>query len=54
MPETFGNIWDALIDDPAERESCKIKSELMIAIEQYISREKVTQQQAAIKLASHL
>ena len=47
MTKTTGNIWDALIDDPAERESCKIKSELMMLIEQYIARNKLTQQQAA-------
>lgn len=25
MSETFKNVWDALEDDPAERESLKIK-----------------------------
>lgn len=47
MTETFNNIWDALIDDPIEKESIKIKSDLMIAIELYIKKNKLTQAQAA-------
>ncbi len=47
MTEAFKNVWDALIDEPGERESCKIKSELMIAVEQFINEQGITQQQAA-------
>jgi predicted XRE-type DNA-binding protein len=47
MTETFDNIWDALIDDPVEKESYKIKSELMMAVELFINENKLTQQAAA-------
>lgn len=47
MVETFKNVWDALIKDPAERELCKLKSELMILVEQYINNNNITQDQAA-------
>lgn len=48
MSETFSNIWDALIDDdPVEKESCKIKSQLMMAVELFIIENKLTQQAAA-------
>lgn len=30
MSETFTNVWDALEDNPAERESLKVKSRLVI------------------------
>ena len=47
MSETFTNVWDALEDDPAERESLKIKSRLVIDIEQRIKGLGLTQAQAA-------
>jgi len=47
MSETFTNVWDALEDDPAERESLKIKSRLVIDIEQRIKALGLTQAQAA-------
>ena len=50
MSETFENVWDALIDDPAERESCKIKSNLMAAIADHLKETAMTQQQAAKKM----
>jgi predicted XRE-type DNA-binding protein len=50
MTETFKNVWDAIIDDPAERESCKLKSILMMEIERHIKNEGMTQQQAADKM----
>lgn len=47
MTEIFDNIWDALLDDPADRESCKIKSELMINVELFIKERSLTQGEAA-------
>ncbi|MHB8988277.1 MAG: helix-turn-helix domain-containing protein [Desulfobulbia bacterium] len=50
MSETFKNVWDALEDDPAERESLKIKSRMMLDIEQHIKNMGITQAQAAKKM----
>ncbi|MHB1014918.1 MAG: helix-turn-helix domain-containing protein [Desulfurivibrionaceae bacterium] len=50
MSETFKNVWDALEDDPAERESLKIKSRMMLDIEQHIKSMGITQAQAAKKM----
>lgn len=47
MKETFKNVWDALEDDPAARESLKIKSRLMMDIERRIKDQGLTQKQAA-------
>ena len=50
MSETFINVWAALEDDPAERESLKVKSQMMLDIEKHIKRIGITQAQAAQKL----
>lgn len=50
MSETFKNVWDALEDDPAARESLKIKSRMMRDIEQHIKSMGITQAQAAKKM----
>jgi len=50
MTETFKNVWDALETDPAERESMKIKSRLMMDIERCIKKQGLTQKQAAQKM----
>ena len=47
MNETFSNVWDALEDDQAERETLKIKSRLMMDIEQRIKTQGLTQIKAA-------
>ena len=47
MAEKFNDVWDALIDDPAEREACKIKSSLMAAIATNIKERGMTQKEAA-------
>ena len=47
MSETFSNVWDALEDDQAERETLKIKSRLMMDIEQRIKTQGLTQIKAA-------
>jgi predicted XRE-type DNA-binding protein len=50
MSETFKNVWDALENDPAVQESLKIKSRMMIDIEQHIKNMGITQAQAAQKM----
>lgn len=50
MAEKTASVWDALIDNPVERESCKIKSKLMTSIEQHIKENGLTQKQAAEKM----
>ena len=50
MAETYTDVWDALVDDPAEREACKIKSNLMAAIAAFIKQNGMTQQQTTDKM----
>ncbi len=50
MAETFASVWDAIIDDPVEVESIKIKSKIMMTIERHIKEQGMTQQQAAEKM----
>ena len=45
--EAFDNVWDALEDNPVERENLKLRSLLMIELERHIKREGLTQAQAA-------
>lgn len=47
MAEIFENVWDALEDDPVERESLKVKSYLMFLVGQYIKENNLTQARAA-------
>lgn len=47
MSKRYASVWDALIDDPGERESYKIKSKLMMSIEQHIKDKELTQDKAA-------
>jgi predicted XRE-type DNA-binding protein len=49
MNERFANIWDAIEDDPAQRENMKVRSALMSALTGYIQAEGLTQAQAAKK-----
>jgi predicted XRE-type DNA-binding protein len=45
--ETYENVWDALEDDPGERECLKLRSMLMFELERHIKCQKWTQAQAA-------
>jgi predicted XRE-type DNA-binding protein len=47
--EQFASVWDAMEDDPAQRENLKIRSALMIALKEHIVAEAMTQSQAAKK-----
>ena len=45
--ERFDSVWDAIEDTPAEAENMRLRSALMIALKQHITREGLTQSQAA-------
>jgi predicted XRE-type DNA-binding protein len=49
MKEQFYSVWNAIEDDPAQRESLKMRSALMIALKEHIVAEGITQAQAAKK-----
>jgi predicted XRE-type DNA-binding protein len=49
--ERFESVWDALEDDPAERERLKMRSALLTALRRKIEGWKVTQSEAAKRLA---
>ena len=48
--QRFNNVWDAIADNPAEAENLKLRSQLMMALEQYIVREAITQEEASKRL----
>jgi len=50
MAETTRDVWEAIVDDPGEREAARIKSRLMMCIEQHMKEQGMTQQQAADKM----
>ena len=45
--EEFASIWDAIEDTPAEAENMKLRSALMMALEDHIQRRGWTQAEAA-------
>ena len=45
--QTFASIWDAIEDTPAEAENMKLRSALMIALKQHVTRAGLSQSQAA-------
>jgi predicted XRE-type DNA-binding protein len=49
MNERFESIWDAIEDDPAQRENMKVRSALMTVLTDFILEEGLTQAQAAKK-----
>lgn len=48
--ESFTSVWDAIEDTPAEAENMKLRSTLMISLEQHIRAEGWTQAEAARRL----
>ncbi|RZU99564.1 helix-turn-helix domain-containing protein [Spiribacter vilamensis] len=48
--EAFDSVWDAIEDTAAEAEKMKLRSSLMMALEQHISRQGWTQGEAAVQL----
>ena len=47
---TYRSVWDAIADGPEEATNLKLRSQLMDAIEAYIAREAITQEEAARRL----
>lgn len=45
--QRHASVWDAIEDTPAEVESMKLRSELMMALKGHIARTKLSQAQAA-------
>ena len=45
--ERFDSVWDAIEDTPAQAENMRLRSSLMMALKEHISREGLTQSQAA-------
>ena len=48
--EEFTSVWDALEDDPAERERLKMRSVLLTALRRKVESWKITQSEAAKRL----
>jgi len=48
--ESFESVWDAIEDTPEEAQNMKIRSSLMIAIDQCIRHSGMSQEQAAQRL----
>ncbi|HEX4322395.1 MAG TPA: XRE family transcriptional regulator [Acidobacteriaceae bacterium] len=49
MNEEFESIWDAIEDTPAEAENMRLRSSLMMAVQQHIKEAGMSQTQAAKK-----
>lgn len=49
MTKRHESVWDAIEDTPAQAENMKLRSSLMIALEEYIRSEGLTQKEAAKK-----
>lgn len=45
--QRFSNVWDAIEDTQEQAENMKLRSALMIALKQHITRVKMTQAEAA-------
>ena len=43
----FDSVWDAIEDTPAQAENMKLRSSLMMALKDHISREGLSQSRAA-------
>ena len=46
----YASVWDAISDTRAEAENMKLRSDLMMALKDYIEREKLSQAEAAERL----
>ena len=45
--ERFASVWDAIEDTPEEAENMKLRSTLMLALKNYLTRANINQAQAA-------
>ena len=49
MKKQFESVWDAIEEDPAQRENMKVRSALMTVLTDFIVAEGMTQAEAAEK-----
>ncbi len=49
--DSFASVWDAIEDTPAEAENMKLRSTLMMALEDHIRAQGWTQAEAARRLS---
>jgi predicted XRE-type DNA-binding protein len=49
--DSFASVWDAIEDTPAEAENMKLRSALMMALEDHIRAQGWTQAEAARRLS---
>ena len=49
--DNFASVWDAIEDTPAQAENMKLRSALMMALEQHIRAQGWTQAEAARRLS---
>ena len=49
--DNFASVWDAIEDTPAQAENMKLRSSLMMALEQHIRAQGWTQAEAARRLS---
>ena len=47
--ERYASVWDAIENTPAEAENLKLRSALMIALEEHIKRKDWSQSDAALR-----
>ena len=45
--KSYADVWDAVSEGPSEAANLKIRSMLMIALAEYVERQKITQVEAA-------
>jgi predicted XRE-type DNA-binding protein len=45
--QRFASVWDAIEDTPAQAETMKLRSSLMMALKDHIAQERLSQTQAA-------
>jgi predicted XRE-type DNA-binding protein len=45
--QQYASVWDAIEDTPAEAENMKLRSELMMALKNHLTRVEMSQAQAA-------
>ncbi|MGH7100942.1 MAG: helix-turn-helix domain-containing protein [Acetobacteraceae bacterium] len=48
--ESFASVWDAIEDTPADAENMKLRSALMMALEEHVRTQGWTQTEAARRL----
>lgn len=52
MSEEFTNLWDAIENDATEAANLRLRSQLMMAISDYVEKSGLTQADAARKLGT--